>query len=340
MPTLEKAKSHYESTWSRVNSIVTEEMKAGKSRTEILTTIVDSLSARFLSIQPFLDLYEDLGIEFEAAQAPKQRVAVIDGAYELRPFSQFGNDLVCSTIGNFLDRHIEDIDCIVELGSGYGRNLFSIHDTLKHRFSIPKMHACELTESGRQVTKDLRQMDSEISLDIHSFDYFNPDFSFLDENSNVLLLTVHSIEQIPLLKSPIFEKLISKVRKCNCFHFEPVGWQTDRQVLNKRNSPPVMETVTSRLRTKSREIFSKILKRKSAARGFENIELQSADIGSSRRVSSNASAWSMRAGYNTDLVSVLRSLEQRKMMTIQSGSINKFGANPFNPTSVFHWESK
>ena len=68
----------------------------------------------------------------------------------------------------------------------------------------------------------------------HAFDYYEPDLSFLKEGRNVLFFTVHSIEQITMLDRAVFDEMLGRSRNTFCFHFEPVGWQSDKRLVARR----------------------------------------------------------------------------------------------------------
>jgi hypothetical protein len=72
--------------------------------------------------------------------------------------------------------------------------------------------------------------------------------------------------------------------------------------------------------------------------GFPGIALEKGDIGRPDRVSRNAAAWSARAGYNKNLVSLLGTLQGESRITIERKDLNVFGDNPFNPASVILWK--
>ena len=107
----QKSADHYESTWNRVGSIVGQEIDLGQGRADILATIVRTLAEDFFTIQPFLDYYRQVGIEFDSCEQPKHRIIVRDGAYRLVPFDEFDDSLVSRTLSEFINGHRSKIDC-------------------------------------------------------------------------------------------------------------------------------------------------------------------------------------------------------------------------------------
>lgn len=118
----------------------------------------------------------------------------------------------------------QEIDTIVELGSGWGRNLIY----LRNMYPNHKFIACEPSKSGREIT-DL--FSKKYGLDITTIK-----FSFLKwdklskffrnlKNNKVLILTSFSIEQVKLLDDRLFYELLSNLDNLKAYHIEPVLFQ-------------------------------------------------------------------------------------------------------------------
>ncbi len=73
-----------------------------------------------------------------------------------------------------------------------------------------------------------------------------------------------------------------------------------------------------------------------ASRRF-GLDINRRDIGRSKKVSLNAAKWSASLDYNTNLVSLLKDLEQNGLILIDLEQINFFGDNPFNPSTIVAW---
>ena len=269
---------------------------------------------------------------------PLERIVVRNGVYQIVPFSDFKNDFVASTLTQFIESQANDFDCIVELGSGFGRNLFMLDEALARANRRIPLHACELTDNGRRVTQELQQLGPEIPLQIHPFDYYDPDLSFLEPGSRVLFLTVHSIEQIPSLPHSVIERMLARTSDCSCFHFEPVGWQTNQELVLKRGKSNRSESgIAGTLAHGTRSFFKSYARTKQKPFGFPSIHLEHNDIGQAHRVAENAAAWSARAGYNTNLIEMLISMEKDHRISISDTRYDVFGINPFNPSTVIQW---
>lgn len=125
--------------------------------------------------------------------------------------------------------HEPDMDCIVELGSGYGRNLFELY--LNGGPHPVKMFAGEVTETGRALADELKVLEPALDITVVPFDYTQPDFSFLGKNrlKNVLFFTRHSIEQVERVPRELFTGMIAAAEKVTCLHFEPFGFQLNKE---------------------------------------------------------------------------------------------------------------
>lgn len=340
-----KANKEYDRAWCEVLSWINRQIAGGhRDPQQILASAWKRLLKEPLSGQRFQDYYTKVGICPGSDGLPAERIVVRDGAYRLVPFHNAHSDTIITTTLEFLTTHGGQVDCVVELGSGTGKNLFDLFQASRNRLGgTLDLHACELTESGREVTQALHRLSPDMDLSVHAFDYYEPDLSFLQGGRNVLFLTIHSIEQIPVLGQAVFDEMLERSENCSCLHFEPVGWQVDERLLEQRNLSPtslgrLRRFLNRRIYRLARQIDSVLHTR--LHRGFPGIYLERDDIGKPNRVSPNAAAWSWRLDYNKNLVSLLRTLEAKSRITIEREQFNAYGDNPFNPTSVILWTKK
>jgi hypothetical protein len=149
-------------------------------------------------------------------------VAVRDREMMVPSYADFG-----AIPGRWVAHHLQSnrYDAIAELGSGLGRNLFSIY----YNGGPPGPYfACEFAESGRRITQMLAALDPAIAMRVLPFDHKAPELSFLAGFKRVLLLTVHSIEQIDRLPDTYFDTLAAAAPEVTAMHFEPFGFQLGR----------------------------------------------------------------------------------------------------------------
>jgi hypothetical protein len=235
----------------------------------------------------------------------------------------------------------DELDAVVKLGSGTGRYLFCLYDELgRENGPSVEYHACELTRTGRQLAAFLGDQVPAMRLQVHPFDYYSPNLSFL-AGKRVLVFTCHSIEQIPELGREVLEEITRQARSCIGLHFEPVGWQLDEALLAARTSSPTSRRrSTDWVRRMARRVEGMLgVSVPRPARPFPGIVVEAGDVGSADRVSSNAAAWSRRLDYNRNLVPLLHRLSADRLLTLVDVDSNAYGANPFNPTTILRWRS-
>jgi hypothetical protein len=117
------------------------------------------------------------------------------------------------------------LDAIVELGCGYGINLFVLEEML-HRPGL-KYIGAEYTESGRLLCRKLAALSPAVAIDVAFIDHKAPDLSFLEGRERVAFFTCHSIEQVQTLPEPYFDTLAGAAPHVFAAHFEPFGFQVD-----------------------------------------------------------------------------------------------------------------
>lgn len=330
----------YESVWDEVDDMMQEQMAAGIDNPHrILRNITRIMFDRFLLSGPYQHHFTRVGITNGPNGKPSERIIVWDGSYLRVPFEQ---DLLTHSgvLAEVLTANPE-IDCVVELGSGVGRGLFDLANWYEERGQpSPKLVACEPTDAGRRVTKKLLELASGVQMSVHYFNYNEPDFSFLQKPLNALFFTQHSIEQIPVLPRSVFDAMISHTSNCHCLHFEPVGWQFDQKFrLMRQLSRTKVGTVCQRAKRRIHWLMRRIDNRlgTSFGAGFPGVSIRASDIGRSANVSRNGAAWSTNLNYNTNLVSLLSSLEREHKIRLLKQCPNYMDDNPFNPSTMIHW---
>ena len=189
---------------------------------------------------------------------------------------------------------------IIELGSGWGTNLFYLWLGGAPRSTA--YVAMEYTEAGREVTQMLAGTEPGLALTIRPFDYHRPDLSEFRSAEKTVVFTSYSIEQITHLSEALFEELLAIPGLDRVIHVEPVSWQ----LLAESAISPLIGwlsyVVPPRL---------------------------SLEIDVRRRCRA--------AGYNKDLVSKLRSLERAGRIRIERVEKNYVGPNPINPGTAIVW---
>jgi hypothetical protein len=113
---------------------------------------------------------------------------------------------------------------IVELGSGWGKNLFNLF-----KFGAPldaEYWGFELTATGRRLMEKVGAACAPtMRMSSSPFDYYNADFSLLAGDINTCIFTHHSIEQIPEIPESLIERILAIPGFRMCLHMEPIGFQ-------------------------------------------------------------------------------------------------------------------
>jgi hypothetical protein len=189
---------------------------------------------------------------------------------------------------------------IVELGSGWGTNLFYLW--LNGAPRTAEYVSMEYTEAGRDVTMLLASTERALRMSARPFDYHHPDLSTLRSADKTVAFTSYSIEQITTLNDRLFDELLA-IPGLDCVvHVEPVGWQLIDQ-------GPIGTVVD--------------------ALSYVMPPRLSLELDIRRR--------SRATGYNQDLIGRLRQLERAGRIRIERIAKNYVGPNPLNPGTAVVW---
>ena len=333
------SKRQYEALWSRTRECVDKQLRDGVRDIGKILDAIQAQSWEWYGKRYFREVAGAVGIDVSKAEL-SDRLAVQNGVYQVVPYDSRQADLP-ARLAAFIERH-GGIDHVVELGSGYGHNLFKLHSALPPalRQSLT-LHACELSDAGREVTKVLHDLDPAIPLQIHEFDYYRADFGFLAQAKSVLVFSSHSIEQIPELPEALYTALLAGNFDCHCIHAEPVGWQYDealRALRSERRERRTRGSVASAVKAVDGVVFSMLGKGLKPLRSEDGIEISKADLGTADKISRNAALWSARSDYNLNLVSLLQKLADEERIELVGKELNIYGDNPFNPTTIITWK--
>lgn len=134
-----------------------------------------------------------------------------------------------------LDAIQENTDTIVELGAGYGGNLIRLAQNYQDRTgkspseSGIKLIMAEYTKTGRDMCAEFLKRKNAPDMSLEFIDHKAPDLSFIKNSENLLIVTVHSIEQVTEIPSNYFEILAQAAPNVHGFHLEPVGFQFETE---------------------------------------------------------------------------------------------------------------
>jgi hypothetical protein len=230
----DSVRAQYEAYWSEVRGCV-EKVLARKPRT--LSHALRLILREFAAIHPAKRRFLRL-----------RPLAAIVTAKPLPPLAEpdlyvlLARMMVADIVAEACDGATQRI---VELGSGWGANLFF----LRAGAARPETRfvAFEYTAAGREVTQLLAAMDPAMKLSVLPFDYFNPDFSALSAPLPTVVFSNHSIEQITVLGRAFFEHLLALPGLQRVVHIEPVGWQLRQSGIGAALSRLLPPTISWRL---------------------------------------------------------------------------------------------
>lgn len=203
---------------------------------------------------------------------------------------------------------------IMELGSGWSSNLFQLYLAYGATRSKKKIYyGGEYTREGQIAAKVLAAHEPQMNYRAFSFDYRDPDVTFLArQKGHILLFTSHSIEQVDVINPELFEQLRAIPNPVTMVHFEPVGWQRDSALLARREAQDTDY--------------------------FEGLGAQ-ALAGRIDSVIENSAWWSWRLEYNKNLLPILQRLEEQKAIRMVKRAYDFSGvANVLNPSTLLHYE--
>jgi hypothetical protein len=118
---------------------------------------------------------------------------------------------------------------VIELGSGYSRNLFGIW--LNGGPLAANYIGLEYTRAGRECGCYLAGLEPAIRYGSSEFDYYKPSLPPFDRNAKTFVFTCYSIEQITRLDGETFDALLDIPGLYKVVHIEPVGWQKGPRML-------------------------------------------------------------------------------------------------------------
>jgi hypothetical protein len=126
-------------------------------------------------------------------------------------------------------------------------------------------------------------------------------------------------------------------------HAEPVGWQYNKDLIKYREetqagawkqNQPFLKRKLSKLNRSLFDRYGLSLIKTSHKFG---IEFNKNDIDKPDKVSVNAAKYSLEKNYNTNLIHLLKTIENDGLIKIDSETINIYGNKPFNPTTEITW---
>lgn len=152
----------------------------------------------------------------------------------LRHSSIAGKDIILPyhSSFNFCDFLIDAFDesggydCIVELGCGYGRNLFEIF--YSGGATDIWYYGGEFTKSGVDIATKLANATPNMNATFFHFNHLEPNLDFIKQKGykRAFVFTSHSIEQVKYIPQNWFKVVSGIAEYVRCIHLEPYGFQS------------------------------------------------------------------------------------------------------------------
>lgn len=158
--------------------------------------------------------------KFNFANIPHNKITSLNGLNILVPF--YTNTSVVNMIIDALS--FEHYDSIVELGCGYGQNLFKI---FYNGGGVDlKYFGGEFTKSGVEMARKLANIEPNMKAEFFHFNHLKPKFDKkFDFGERVLVFTCHTIEQVREIPDNWFKVVANIAPFVRCIHAEPFGFQ-------------------------------------------------------------------------------------------------------------------
>ena len=83
---------------------------------------------------------------------------VTNGNYYQYALANVNNEMSVPSVADIVN---ESMQAVVELGSGFGRNLFDLRDLLEHKFPNVRYFDCELSDTGLASSKAIAALEPD-----------------------------------------------------------------------------------------------------------------------------------------------------------------------------------
>jgi len=220
---------NYDDAWSARLALVREKIAAGEDKARYLLAALQR-QERFFTLwtksgAPPSWVPREIAPDSEIWPSGNRmwRASSLRGMFAWVPaYAQFRVDELLADIAESRG----PFDVIAELGCGYGRNLFDLHDVNPDRHV--RYVGGEYMASGIALAREIagRHEAGERFAFAH-FDHTRPDLSLIGEARRALIVTVHSIEQINRLPTDYFHRLAQAAPEVVGVHIEPFGHQAN-----------------------------------------------------------------------------------------------------------------
>ncbi|RAU22595.1 hypothetical protein CU669_07900 [Paramagnetospirillum kuznetsovii] len=124
-----------------------------------------------------------------------------------------------------LARMSKEMDCVIELGAGYGRQIFDMW--LAGATKTARYIACDYSRSGLALAARLARLEPELQFETAAFDLRDPVLPNLDAYGNILLFSAATMIYSQPFNTDIFKAIAAIKGSVTCIFFEPFGFQVN-----------------------------------------------------------------------------------------------------------------
>jgi len=306
-------KSIYEKSWNTKVASIDSMVASGKDFGAIVRELIKPVPRSGL-LSPAINrnvLNIDLG-DFE--YTPGQKLCAFDGRY--RQIDE--NYMDFRLIDCLKDCLAPDVDCVVEFGAGWGKNLSLL--LIGSGRSDVEFIACEPSSSGRYCFEKLFSQLAGVKFSSQPFDFSDPKMDMIGERKHVLAFTSAAIEQVVFLPRSFMKGLLNLAEKVTLVFYEPIGWQRSMDHFNR--------------------VFSTVLDEyggKSVPGAYKNGYVFKF---SDEYFLDNSSSWAILSKYNINLLNILNNVVNEEKAALLGVHYDIYSSNPLNPYSLFILEKK
>lgn len=248
-------------------------------------------------------------------QTDGHMIIIRDGKYEMVPNETNDSRLVDAVVASVTD----STQAVIEMGCGWGRNLAGAALDIERRDIT--FVGLEPSESGRECTKGLLSKDPTIQHRTGHFDFYNADFSLIEDFDDIVIFSCAAIEQVTLLDPKFIDQVLAIADKVTLIFYEPIGWQ--RTIDHQRFG--------------AHQILTEIMGNVPVTEFHQSKYIFEMMDGA---VDANAVSWAVICRYNLNLLSMIQNAISRGVVDLKSADYEIFGLNPLNPYSLFVLEKR
>lgn len=127
---------------------------------------------------------------------------------------------------DYIDETAPETDALVEIGAGWGRNLFALwYAGLSGDMPL---YAADSAGNAGRILERLAALEPTLPVKPVQFDISKPDFSFIGEARRPLFFSYFTMMYAAELSEAFFLDLLAVCPNATFIHFEPVGFQLSK----------------------------------------------------------------------------------------------------------------